>query len=138
MKVLYTFLLVVLFSMISEAQYKILEMSPPAAKKYLKSQLARMDDVRKHKFAGHIGEAEGGMLAIHEIKSLPKTDQDKIKKLVELENKDRKAIFAAVAKHNKLNSKEKEMLSRSAFETYRNMDAKGVYYFENKKWQKKY
>lgn len=138
MRPISSFFIFLIFFTTSQAQYKILEMSPPAAKKYLKSQLSRMDEVRKHKFSGYIGEAEGGMLAIHDIKSLPKAEQEKIKKLVELENKDRKAIFAAVAKHNKLNAKEKEMLSRSAFETYRNMDAKGVYYFENKKWQKKY
>ncbi|MBY0385000.1 YdbL family protein [bacterium] len=138
MRPIASFFISLIFFVTSQAQYKILEMSPPGAKKYLKSQLGRMDEVRKHKFAGHIGEADGGLLAIHEIKSLPKADQEKIKKLVESENKDRQGIFAAVAKHNKLNSKEKEMLLRSAFETYRNMDAKGVFYFENKKWQKKY
>jgi uncharacterized protein YdbL (DUF1318 family) len=119
-------------------QYKILQMSPPAAKKHFKSQLTRMDEIRKHKFSGYIGEADNGMLAIREIKSLSKDEQKKITKLVDEENKDRKQIYVILAKHNKLNDKEKMMLIRSAYETYKNMDSKKTYHFENKKWLQKF
>ena len=52
-----------------------------------------MDEIRKNKFAGYIGEADTGMLAIREIKSLSKDEQKKITKLVDDENKDRKKIY---------------------------------------------
>ncbi len=126
------------FSWTALGQYKILQMSPPQAKKYLKSQLARMDDVRKYKHAGHIGEADDAMLAIRDIKTLPAAEQEKVKKIVADENKDRKSIYQAIAKFNKLNEKEKKMLIDSAYETYRNTDAKETYHFEKKKWIKKY
>ena len=97
-----------------------------------------MDDIRKYKFAGYIGEADTGMLAIREIKALSKDEQKKITKLVEDENKDRKQIYAILGKHNKLSEKEKVMLIRSAYETYKNMDSKKTYHFENKKWLQKF
>ncbi len=120
------------------AQYKMLEMSPPKAKKILKTQLARMDEVRKYKQLGYIGEVETAFLDIRDPKVVPKADIEKVKKVVVDENKDRKTLYAVIAAHNKLNAKEKEMFIRSAYETYRNTDAKESYYFENKKWQKKY
>ncbi len=125
-------------SLTASGQYKILQMSPPAAKKHFKSQLSRMDDIRKNKFAGYIGEADTGMLAIREIKALSKDEQKKITKLVDDENKDRKKIYAILMKHNKLNEKERAMLIRSAYETYKNMDSKKTYHFENKKWLQKF
>lgn len=97
-----------------------------------------MDEIRKHKFSGYIGEAETGLLAIREIKALSKDEQKKIAKLVEDENKDRKQIYVILIKHNKLSDKEKTMLIRSAYETYKNMDSKKTYHFENKKWLQKF
>lgn len=97
-----------------------------------------MDEIRKHKFSGYIGEADNGMLAIREIKTLSKDEQKKISKLVDDENRDRKQIYAILGKHNKLNEKEKAMLIRSAYETYKNMDSKKTYHFENKKWLQKF
>lgn len=131
-------ILIAAFSLPAVGQYKILQMSPPAAKKYFKSQLTRMDDIRKAKFAGYIGEADDGLLAIREIKALSKDEQKKITKLVTDENKDRKQIYTILIKHNKLSEKEKVMLVRSAYETYRNMDSKKTFHFENKKWQQKF
>ena len=131
-------ILIVAFSLSASGQYKIMQMSPPAAKKHFKSQLTRMDDIRKYKFAGYIGEADTGMLAIREIKSLSKDEQKKITKLVDDENKDRKQIYAILGKYNKLSEKEKVMLIRSAYETYKNMDSKKTYHFENKKWLQKF
>lgn len=138
MKPLIFVLTLILFLSPVGAQYKMLEMSPPKAKKILKNQLARMDEVRKYKQLGYIGESETAFLDIREMKAIPKADQEKVKKVVADENKDRKNLYAVIAVHNKLNEKEKAMLIRSAFETYRNTDAKEMYYFENKKWQKKY
>jgi uncharacterized protein YdbL (DUF1318 family) len=129
---------VMVLSMTAAGQYKILQMSPPAAKKHFKSQLTRMDEIRKNKFAGYIGEADNGMLAIRDIKALSKDEQKKITKLVDDENKDRKQIYAILIKHNKLNEKEKAMLVRSAYETYKNMDSKKTYHLENKKWLQKF
>lgn len=97
-----------------------------------------MNDVRKYKHSGHIGEADDAMLAIRDIKNLPNAEQEKVKKIVTDENKDRKGIYKAIAQFNKLNEKEKKMLIDSAYETYRNTDAKETYHFENKKWIKKY
>lgn len=131
-------ILIVACSLAAFGQYKILQMSPPAAKKYFKSQLSRMDDIRKNKFSGYIGEADTGLLAIREVKSLSKDEQKKIIKLLDDENKDRTQIYAILIKHNKLNEKEKTMLIRSAYETYKNMDSKKTYHFENKKWLQKF
>ncbi len=130
--------LFLLFSFPLLAQYKKFEMNPPAAKKYLKSQLNRMDQVRKYKILGYIGEAEQAVLSVRDIKSLTKTEQEKIKKTVDEENADRKAIFSAIAKYNKLNKHEYGFLLKSAYETYRNTDPKGTYYYEGRQWQKRY
>ncbi len=131
-------ILIMACSLTASGQYKILQMSPPAANKHFKSQLTRMDEIRKNKFAGYIGEADTGLLAIREIKALSKDEQKKITKLVEDENKDRKQIYAILIKHNKLKDQEKTMLIRSAYETYKNMDSKKTYHFENKKWLQKF
>ena len=64
-----------------------------------------MDEIRRNKFAGYIGEADTGMLAIREIKALSKDEQKKLTKLVDDENNDRKKIYAILMKHNKLNEK---------------------------------
>lgn len=138
MRFLVSTIVVIGFSWAALGQYKILQMSPPEAKKYLKSQLARMDEVRKYKYSGHIGEADNALLAIREIKDLSASEQKKVKNLVLEENKDRAAIYKAIAKFNKLNEKEKKMLIDSAYETYRNTDPKETYHFEKKKWTQKY
>jgi uncharacterized protein len=119
------------------AQYKVLDMKPPKAQKYLKSQLARMDELRKYKYAGSIGETDQATVAIRDVKGLAESEQKKIKKVVDDENRDRKFIFNEIAKFNKLDKTEYGFLIKSAYETYRNTDAKGTYYLENKKWLKK-
>lgn len=117
---------------------KKIEMNPPAAKKYLKSQLNRMDQVRRYKILGYIGEGEQAVLVVRDTKGLAKADQEKLNKVVVEENADRKAIFAAIAKYNKLSSQEYDFLLKSAYETYRNTDPKGTYYYEGRQWQKRY
>lgn len=120
------------------AQYKILQMQPPGSKKYYQSQLQRMDVVKKYKYSGAIGESDDGLLAIHDIKTLNKKEQETVQKTVASENKDRESIYKLVIKHNKLDAKEKKMFIESAFETYKNTDAKGTFFRQNNKWQQKF
>lgn len=126
------------FLSVSFAQHKFIEMNPPKNKPYMKSQVERMDLIKAHKLTGVLGETETAMLAIHDTKGLNPRQIKRANELMEAENKDRKAIFAEIARFNKLNEKEKELLIRSAYEAYRNTDAKGTYYFEKKAWHKKY
>jgi uncharacterized protein len=137
MKVLFS-VMVMVFSLVVHAQHKFIEMTPPKAKPYLKKQLERMDAIKAFKLKGHIGESDNAMLAIRESKGLKPQQIEKMNKLVAEENKDRKAIFEEIAKFNKLNKSEKEILIKSAYETYRNTDAKGIYYKEKNTWQKRY
>lgn len=137
MKVL-VFALSFLFIISATAQHKFIEMNPPKAKKYMKNQIERMDLVKAHKLTGVLGETEKGMLGLHDISKLKPTQVKRAKDLMEAENKDRKAIFDEIARFNKLNAQEKELLLKSAFETYRNTDAKGTFYFEKAAWHKKY
>jgi uncharacterized protein YdbL (DUF1318 family) len=131
------FISILFFNLGAQAQYKVLEMKPPAAKKHLKSQLERMDLVRKYKRTGQIGETDQATLAIREPKAIAAAELKQIKKVVDDENRDRQRIFDEIAKFNKLNKQEQGFLIKSAYETYRNTDAKGSYYLENKKWFKK-
>ena len=60
----------------------------------------------------------------------------RMKTLVEEENKDRKIIYDEIAKPINYPLR-KTMLIQSAYETYRNTDAKGIYYRENV-WHKRF
>lgn len=138
MKTITFLLLVLVLPQLGNAQYKMIEMNPPKAKAPLKRQLDRMSQVQKYKFKGVIGETDQATIAIHDAKNLSKKEHDEVKKMVDAENKDRTSIFQAIIDFNKLNKKEREILVKSAFDTYKGIDAKGTFYYENKTWQKKY
>ena len=120
------------------AQHKFLDMNAPGAKKHMKTQVERMELIKAHKLSGVLGESDTAMLMLHSTEGLKPAQIKRAKDLMAAENIDRKGIFDAITKHNKLNEKEKKLLIRSAYETYRNMDAKGTYYFEKESWHKKY
>ncbi len=121
-----------------QAQHKFIEMNPPKAKPYLKSQLERMDAINQFRNEGVIGETDSAMLAIHDTSKLKAAQIKKVKEVMDAENKDRKAILDEIAKFNKLTDKEKEILIRSAYETHKNRSIKNSYYFEKDAWHKKY
>lgn len=137
MKVL-VFVLSLIFTSLGLAQHKFLKTDLPSIKKNMKSQVERMDLIKAHKLTGVLGEADNAMLSLHSTENLKPAQIKRAKELMEAENADRKVILDEIAKHNKLNAKEKELLIRSSFETYRNMDAKGTYYYEKNAWHKKY
>lgn len=120
------------------AEYKKIEMNPPKAKEIQSRRLDRQTPLMLHKFKGYVGETDEGLIAVREIKKLPKIEQDTITKMVADENKDRQAWYKEIIAHNKLSEKEKGFLIKSAFDSFKGMDAKGTYFYENKRWQKKY
>lgn len=128
----------ILATTLVQAQQKFIEMNPPKAKPFLKSQLDRMDSVKEYKYKGIIGETDKALLAVRETGAMKPEDVKKVKAVVDGENKDRKAIYDEIARYNKLSVKEKEILIRSAFETMKNRDIKNTYYFEKNAWHKKY
>lgn len=121
-----------------QAQHKFIEMNPPKAKPYMKTQLDRMDAIREFKEKGIIGEADSALLAVHDTEKLTAAQIKKVKEYMDAENKDRTAIYNEIAKYNKLTAQEKEILIRSAYETNKNRDIKGSWYFEKNAWNKKY
>lgn len=137
MKVL-VFVLSFLFIVAAMAQHKFLQMNPLGAKKYMQKQVERMDLIKAHKLTGVLGETETGMLGIHDTSKLKPAQVKRAKELMEAENKDRKAIFDEIARVNKLTEKEKQMLLKSAFDTYRGTDAKGTFYYEKGAWYQKF
>ncbi len=132
------FIAFVLGSLSASAEPKFLEMSPPKAKAHQKKQVERLHPLRMFKFKGYIGENSEGYLSIRELTGVAKAEQEKIKKMVADENKDRAAIYKEIIVFNKLNEQEKGFLIKSAFDTLRATDAKGTYHYENEKWQRKY
>lgn len=137
MKVLIT-LSFMLLSWVALAQHKIIEMNPPKAKPYLNRQIERMDLVKAHKLKGYIGEEDNGLLAIRETKGLSAKQIERMKTMVSEENKDRQGVYDEIVKFNKLSDKEREILIRSAYETSRNIDKKGIYYKEKGQWLKRF
>ncbi len=123
---------------VATAQFKKIEMAPPAAKKIQERRLSRYNPILLNKMKGYIGETESGMLAIVDPKLIPAKEQDSIKKLVLEENKDRETWYKEIIVYNKLSAKEKEFLIKSAYGSFKGTDAKGTYHYEGKKWQKKY
>lgn len=118
---------------------KPLTSQPPGAKKYIKKQIQRKPVLRKYRYKGHVGEADTGYLAIRTLEGLKKEEKEKVKKLVEAENQDRKNIYAEVIKYNKLDTeKKKKIMIESFYHVYKNTSPKGNYFYENKTWQKKY
>lgn len=128
-----------LFQWVSSADdYKSYDMNPPAAKARRKAQVERMPIIREYKMRGFIGEHEEGILAVRDLKDAPKEEHAAIKKVVEDENADRRVIFNAIVKANKLTDKEKGFLTKSTYEVFRNTSAKETWYYEKKNWHKKY
>jgi len=122
----------------SFAQAKKIEMSPPSVKQLQLRRVDRQTALLVAKFKGYIGETDQGLIAVRDMKRLAKNEQEKITQLVTAENQDRLTWYKEVISFNKLNEQEKGFLIKSAFDTFKGTDAKGTYYYENKKWQKKY
>ena len=120
------------------SQFKKIEMSPPSTKKLQDRRLSRYNPILLNKMKGYIGETESGFLAIVDLKLIPVKEQESIKKLVAEENKDRETWYKEIIAYNKLSVKEKEFLIKSAYGSFKGIDAKGTYHYEGKKWQKKY
>lgn len=117
---------------------KNLRMDPPATKKERDNQLKRSADLIRFKTLGYIGESSDGLLAIREKNGASKEEAVKVQKIVDEENKDRAAIYKELISFNKLDEKEQGFLMKAVYDTLKGSDAKGFYFYENQKWQKKY
>jgi uncharacterized protein YdbL (DUF1318 family) len=122
----------------AHAEFKKFEMDPPKAKGVNSRRLSRSDAVLMAKMKGYVGETDQGLLAVHEPERLPKAEKKQIEQLVKDENQDRIAWYKEVIAFNKMSEKEKSLLIKSAFNTFKGTDPKGAFYYENKQWQKKY
>jgi uncharacterized protein YdbL (DUF1318 family) len=95
------------FSTASAAEQEsddVLKNLSPEVKKAVEARKDRLDDIRKMKEKGLIGEGADGYVAIPEPAKKPAAGSDEAKKLDDLikkENADRKTIYHGVAKKHK-------------------------------------
>ena len=60
----------------------------------------RAAELRPYLGKGHVGVDGDGMLVVRDAAGLPLGDQAKVRRLVEAENRDRKALYAEIAEAN--------------------------------------
>ena len=106
-------------------------------KKINHRQAKRQKYLIKFKAKGLVGESDSGFLAIRKTMRLKKKELEKLNKVVEVENSDRKKLYAELAKINGYGKKQMEFLRFTMVESYLRFDSKGVYYFRADSWQKK-
>ena len=102
-----------------------------------KRQARRMTPIRGYKKEGYIGEKENGFLAIRNIDKLSKREKSKLKKLLNSENRDRKKLYQIISRASKYSKKEEAFLRLNMFRSHLEVAPRGVYYFENGRWQQK-
>jgi uncharacterized protein YdbL (DUF1318 family) len=72
-----------------------------AAIRSLKATMkGRADELKPYMAKGAVGIDKDGMLVVRDVGSVPLGDQAKIRRLVEAENRDRKALYAEIAEAN--------------------------------------
>ena len=107
-------------------------------KKIHKRQARRRNALNALKLKGVVGEAENGTIMIRDITVIKKKkSQEKIEKLVKVENNDRELVIKEMVKVNKFKAKDEVLLRLKLFEGYLKYDGKGTYHFRNNRWQQK-
>lgn len=72
-----------------------------AAIRALKASMkSRAEELKPYLAKGAVGIGRDGMLVVRDVSSVPLGDQAKIRRLVEAENRDRKALYAEIAEAN--------------------------------------
>ena len=77
-----------------------LSVDTPAIRQLTASMEARMRDLAPHYASGAIGMTGDGEIALRDQKLVPLQDRNKVRDLVALENRDRGALYAEMARAN--------------------------------------
>jgi hypothetical protein len=111
--------------------------SSPLIDKISRRQAKRMKRVVYFKKKGTLGEADNGLLKIRSTKALSKKEIQLLSQLVKVENSDREKIFQEMTKDGYYSKKNRKEMRARYFRYFRQMDPKGVYFFQADHWHKK-
>jgi uncharacterized protein YdbL (DUF1318 family) len=113
--------------------------SNPAIQKIIDSRAKRVDEIKRFKDMGVIGEANDGTLAIRDLSRLEDLRQRaRVQKLVREENEDRKALYREIAKAKDLEPSQIPRVASTYAETLRERAAKGHWIqLENGEWKRR-
>lgn len=106
-------------------------------KKIHTRQARRKNALDSLKAKGAIGEASNGFVKIRSTKGLAKKTIPRMKKLVKVENNDRKLVYKKIQKMEKYNKIEMRVLLDQMFQKYLELDLPGTYYYSEGQWQRK-
>lgn len=85
----------------------------------------RAGQLKPYLAAGNVGVGRDGMLAVRELQGVALGDQAKIRRLVDAENRDRKALYAEIAEANGYGSERIGDIQRIFAETWIQKAEKG-------------
>ena len=86
----------------TERPDEVINASSPKIKKIKASLKARYKKLLPLYTAGRIGEGQDGYLVVREVKDLKLKERRKVSTLVKAENADRKGLYTAIARENKI------------------------------------
>jgi|GEM_PF-4732252 len=107
----------------------------PTVRKIRRSQAKRLNKIYYYKQQFLIGETDQGLLGVRPSARMPSSSQAKVKSLVKAENKDREKLYQIVAKKERFDKKQQQMLRMQFFESYRRWDPRGAYFAVDRAWQ---
>ncbi len=73
------------------------EISSPAIRAIVRSRAERLEEIRGHKSAGHLGESNQALLVARSLDSLELRDRAAVQRLIKAENQDRERMFKEIA-----------------------------------------
>ncbi len=106
-------------------------------KKIHSRQARRKNALDSLKAKSVIGEASNGFIKIRSTKGLSPKTLNRMKKLVQVENNDRKLVYKKIQKMENYNKIEMRILIDQMFQKYLELDLPGTYYYSQGQWQRK-
>ncbi len=106
-------------------------------KKIHSRQARRKNALDSLKAKGVIGEASTGFIKVRTTKGLSPKTVNRMKKLVQVENNDRKLVYKKIQKMENYNKIEMRVLLDQMFQKYLELDLPGTYYYSQGQWQTK-
>jgi uncharacterized protein YdbL (DUF1318 family) len=111
--------------------------SSPAVRKLQARMKQRNRSLTKYYASGGIGFTRDALVAIHDTGAIPLKERNRVKKLVSAENRDRQALYKAIAQANGHPEWEPDIRATFA-RTWVSKAAKGSWYQKsNGRWSKK-
>ncbi len=116
-----------LFSLIPEAWAGEFDVDSKKALEIREKMASRLDDVIAQKSAGFLGEANDGMLSIHDKTKIKKLLLRKLQKLVQSENIDRKELYQEVLRSNHLTKNHLINVEQSFARSFKHVSPSGTW-----------